>query len=179
MNRTILKWWVMAAVGFLLWPAVAAAQESKPEVKPEPAVYRLDYVIQELDSGKRINERRYFVSTQAGRHGCQVRVGRQVPVAADSTVSGDQKHIQYMAVGMDLDCSLREQDNEVVLETSVEMSSVVTGGELALPGAPVKRQARASITSTLIPGKPTIIATLDDVDSTRSYQIEVTATKMK
>ncbi|HUK87663.1 MAG TPA: hypothetical protein VLT85_08375, partial [Terriglobales bacterium] len=76
-------------------------------------------------------------------------------------------------------CSLREQDNEVVLETSVEMSSVVTGGELALPGAPVKRQARASITSTLIPGKPTIIATLDDVDSTRSYQIEVTATKMK
>ncbi len=185
MSRTILKWLVAAGLGLLLWPAAAAAQESsQPEAKvaASPAeVYRLDYVIHELDNGKQINHRKYSLSVEAthgrtaGKDWGQVRVGRRVPVA----VGANDKQIQYMDVGMNLDCSLRQEDGSLLLESRVEMSSVVTGGDLAAPGAPVTRQARANMVSVLTPGKPTVIGTLDDVDSNRSYQIEVTATRMK
>jgi hypothetical protein len=84
-----------------------------------------------------------------------------------------------MDVGVNLDCSLREDAGGLLLETTVEMSSVVTGGELAAPGVPVTRQARTNSVAVLAPGKPTLIGTLDDVDSTHSYQIEVTATKLR
>ena len=188
MNKTILKWLVVAGLGLLLWPAGAAAQESsKPETKvaaPPAQVYRLDYVIHELDNGKQINQRKYSLSVEAtqgrgGKDWGQVRVGRRVPVAVGVTGSSATQQIQYMEVGMNLDCALREEDGSLLLESRVEMSSVVTGGDLAAPGAPVTRQARANMVSVLTPGKPTIIGTLDDVDSNRSYQIEVTATRMK
>jgi hypothetical protein len=201
MSKTILKWLVVAGLGFLLLPAVAAAQESskqevkvtskgaeressKMEVTIAPiSVYRLDYVIHELDNGKQINQRKYSLSAEAthgpGKDWARVRVGRRVPVPVAAKPGGEPLNFQYMDVGMSLDCALREDDGGLVLETSVEMSSVVTGGELAAQGAPVTRQARANMVSLLTPGKPTIIGTLDDVDSTRSYQIEVTATRMK
>jgi hypothetical protein len=195
MSRTILKWLVVAG---LLFPLFAAAQESSKQAvkakgaveressaqevstQPPAEVYRLDYVIHELDNGKQINQRKYSLSVEAtqgrgGKDWGQVRVGRRVPVATGA----DSKQIQYMEVGMNLDCALRQQDGSLLLESRVEMSSVVTGGALAAPGAPVTRQARANMVSVLTPGKPTVIGTLDDVDSTRSYQIEVTATRMK
>lgn len=196
MSRTILKWLAMASLAFLLWPAAAAAQEvskagakvqetgkAETAVQAEPVtVYRLDYVIHELDAGKRINERKYSLSVEASRPGRKewghVRVGRRVPVAI-ATGASSANATQYMDVGVNLDCALREQAGDLLLETTVEMSSVVTGGELAVPGAPVTRQARASMVSLLLPGKPTIIGTLDDVDSTHTYQIEVTASKVR
>jgi len=187
MNRTILKWLVMAVAGFLLLPLAAPAQEKKPEAASERpvSVYRLDYVIHELDNGKQINQRKYTLSVETGRYPGQkdwgrVRVGRKVPVATSGKPGGELATlIQYMDVGVNLDCALEEQDNTLLLETRLEISSVVTGGDLAAPGAPVTRQARTENAAVITPGKPTIIATLDDVDSTRSYQIEVTATRMK
>ena len=201
MSKMILKWLVVAGLGFLLLPVFAAAQESgEQEVKASGAterqsgkqevqaqspvsVYRLDYVIHELDNGKRINQRKYSLSVEAGRGHSnrwgRVRVGRRVPVATGATTTSPVQQIQYMDVGMNLDCGLQETDDVLLLETRLEVSSVVTGGELAAPGAPVTRQARTEMVSVLTPGKPTVIGTLDDVDSTRSYQIEVTATRMK
>ena len=200
MNRTILKWLVLA--GFLLLPVFAAAQESSSQqvkatsggaeresstrevtAQPPLSIYRLDYVIHELDNGKPINQRKYSLSVLATRGPAKdwgrVRVGRRVPVATSGRPTGEPTSVQYMDVGVSLDCSLREDAGGLLLETSVEMSSVVTGGELAVPGAPVTRQARSNMTSAITPGKPTIIGNLDDVDSTHSYQIEVTVTKLR
>lgn len=199
MSKSMLKWLVVA--GLLLSPALVAAQESsKQEVKVTSkgaeressktevtvaslAVYRLDYVIRELDSGKVINQRKYSLGVETehgrGKEWGHVRVGRRVPVAMGEAKPGANAQFTYMDVGLNLDCNLQEQGDGLLLETTVEMSSVVTGGELAAPGIPVTRQARASMVSVVNPGKPTVIGTLDDVDSTHSYQIEVTATRMK
>ncbi|HXZ70657.1 MAG TPA: hypothetical protein VEH31_07285, partial [Streptosporangiaceae bacterium] len=169
----------------LLVPGFVAAQEAgKSDTKVEAApiaVYHLDYVIRELDSGKVINQRKYSLSVEGSgrRESGHVRVGRRVPVAVAGTAAGPNPQYTYMDVGLNLDCNLQEQADGLLLQTMVEMSSVVTGGELAAPGVPVTRQARASMASLLTLGKPTVIGTLDDVDSTHTYQIEVTATRMK
>jgi hypothetical protein len=185
MSRTILKWLVVVSLGFL-FPLALPAQESKPEspkAEKTISVYRLDYVIRELDNGKRINERKYSLSVEVehgrGKEWGHVRVGRRVPVAVAGTAGGPNPQFTYMDVGLNLDSNLQEQGDGLLLETTVEMSSVVTGGELAAPNVPVTRQARANMASLITPGKPTVIGTLDDVDSTHSYQIEVTATRMK
>ncbi len=60
-----------------------------------------------------------------------------------------------------------------------ESSSVVGGTGLAAPGAPVIRQVRTEGDSLVTLGKPTVVATLDDVGTNRRYEIEVTVTKVK
>jgi hypothetical protein len=62
----------------------------------------------------------------------------------------------------------------------MESSSVVAQEQLpAATTSPVLRQQRSNITSVVTPGKPTLVASMDDVVTNRRFEIEVTATKVK
>lgn len=54
--------------------------------------------------------------------------------------------------------------------------------QVSSPGAfvnPVLRQQRVQLNVLVTLGKPTVIATMDDVVTNRRYEIEVKATKMQ
>jgi hypothetical protein len=94
------------------------------------------------------------------------------------------KGIQYQDVGINIDCRPDERDNQVLLETRFESSSVVTPEkpteERGNPYlGPVIRRVRLSGHALVTLGKPTVIGTLDDVATNRRYEIEVTVTKVK
>jgi hypothetical protein len=62
----------------------------------------------------------------------------------------------------------------------LESSSVVAQEQPQTANAnPVFRQQRSNIYSVVTPGKPTLVASMDDVVTNRRYEIEVTATKVK
>lgn len=165
------------------FPETAGAQETKQpkeaaaEKQTKPvAAYRLEFVVRELENGKRVNARSYMMLVQDDTP-AKVRVGSRVPYA---TV-GPQ--FQYQDVGMNIDCLLRERENYVLLRSTLEWSSVVPParseqtGEAAMH--PVFRQVSCSVSSELLPGKPTIVSVMDDVASKSRYEIEVTATRVK
>ncbi|MFB3922051.1 MAG: hypothetical protein ACE145_10030 [Terriglobia bacterium] len=166
--------------------AYAQEGQPKPEVEdvkvvaaPKPAqtmpvsVYRFEYVIRELEDGKQINSRHYMLSAR-GRQLARLRVGSQVPAP-----TGQQGQIQYQGVGINIDSRLGEEGNGFLLYTAFESSSVVLGPGATVAGAPVIRQVRTEGDSLVTLGKPTVIATLDDVATNRRYEIEVTVTKVK
>jgi len=161
---------------------VSRAQEA-PKIAPPQAVekpmyrsvYRLEFVVREVEDGKRLNSRTYTMSVQDGDQGGMIRVGNRIPY----NTGKDQ--YQYFDVGINIDCRLHERDNYVLLDGGgIEISSVVKDESTAAGTLnPVVRQARARFAVAVTPGKPTMVTALDDVSSNRRYEVEVTATKVK
>ena len=147
------------------------------------AVYRLDFVVRELENGKELNSRTYRMSVEAGITG-RIRVGSRVPIPTG------EKNYNYQDVGINIDCTPREEEGGLLLHTNFDSSSVVqqttirsitSGPDHAteFAAAPIFRQARFNGDSLVTIGKASIIAKLDDVATNRRYEVEVTATKVK
>jgi hypothetical protein len=152
----------------------AKDQHSSDASKPQKSVYRLEFTVREVEDGKRLNSRTYVMSVEDGSSG-MIRVGNRIPY------NNGKDQFQYFDVGINIDCRLRERDNYLFLENAgIEISSVVQGAEGASETHnPVVRSARARVDAAVTPGKPTLVASLDDVSSNRRYEVEVTATKVR
>jgi len=161
----------LLAISLPLIPKLATAQQETKPQKPLSA-YRLEFTVQELDNGKRVNSRNYMVMAVEGNY-ARMRVGNRVPYQTA------EKQYQYSNVGMNIDCRPRENENGVGLEITVDFSSVAPPSETAPSYNPVFRSNRSEIQTVVALGKPTLVTSLDDVESNRRYEIEVTATKVK
>ena len=143
--------------------------------------YRLDFSLNELQDGKRTNTRHYSLNLTAGS-GDEIKIGTRVPVHSTSYKSPDVSglagaEIQYMDVGTNIWAFLREVGDELQLEVRGEVSDLDKGPSTDL--APIVRQMKISGSTLLVTGKPILIGSVDDPNSTRQFQLEVTATKLK
>jgi hypothetical protein len=157
----------------------ATAQKSEKEgklatAKPAPVyVYRLDYTIREMENGKVLNSRKYMLMAESGDW-ARSRVGNRVP-----NPSGE-KEAPYREVGMNIDCRVREQGEEILLDSRIGLSSVVPREPGAtLNPSPFFRSVNSEVTAAVSLGKPTIIGAMDDVTTNQRFEIEVTVTKVK
>ena len=180
MKRAVSRRLAIAVMAFclLLIPNLASAQQEKGKeaatTEQKPAVaYRIEFNVREIEDGKRLNSRNYMMVAEDGSY-ASFRVGNRVPIV------GGEKGVQYNDVGMNIDCRPRERGDAVLLEIRVESSSVVAQEQPPAGSTnPVFRQQRSNITPIVTLGKPTLVATMDDVVTNRRYEIEVTATKVK
>jgi len=173
MRRDISIRWTIALVALCLplIPSSATAQQEAKVQKPITA-YRLEFNVRELENGKRLNSRNYMMTAEEGDY-ARIRVGNRVPYQTA------EKQYQYSNVGMNIDCRPREHESGVALEITVDFSSVAPQSETAPSFNPVFRSNRSEVQAVVALGKPTIVTSLDDVESNRHYEIEVTATKVK
>jgi hypothetical protein len=161
----------------------AEAQAEGTETKNEPrsrslTAYRLEFTLSELDDlGKKINSRTYSLVTMTTRSS-KIRVGGRVPVATNPESNLPQMQFQYLDIGMNIDCFVEEQDGFVILNSQVEASSAAPQRD-EKTHQPVIRQLRSDIRTVLAPGKPTVVASMDDPTSKERFQLDVTATKVK
>jgi hypothetical protein len=168
----------LIAFSLPLIPNSASAQQEKSKEattteQKSGVAYRIELNIREIEDGKRLNSRNYMMMVEDGSY-ARIRVGNRIPIV------GGEKGLQYNDVGMNIDCRPREQGDGVSLEIHVESSSVVAQEQPpAATTNPVLRQQRSIITPIVTLGKPTLVASMDDVITNRRYEIEVTATKVK
>jgi len=165
------------AICLPLIPNTAPAQQEKGKEPvasaPKPVMaYRLEFSVQEVENGKRSNSRNYMMMAEEG-YWAKIRVGNRVPYQSA------EKTFQYRDVGMNIDCRPREHEGGVALEITVESSSVAPQSETAPGSNPVFRSNTSEVQAVVALGKPTVVASMDDVSSNRRYEIEVTATKVK
>ena len=145
----------------------AAATEQKPL-----AAYRIEFNVREIEDGKRLNSRNYMMMAEEGNW-AKIRVGNRVPYQTA------EKQYQYTNVGFSIDCRPHEQEGGVALAIIVDFSSVAPQAEAAPSFNPMFRSNRTEVQSIVALGKPTVVTSMDDVESNRRYEIEVTATKVK
>jgi hypothetical protein len=160
----------------------SAATDAKPRTSPLKPVqpYRLDFSLNELQDGKRANTRHYALNLIVGS-GDEIKIGTRVPVRTGPK-SSDANPLantqwQYMDVGTNIWAAIREAGDEVQLEVKGEVSDLDKGPSTDL--APIVRQMKLSGSTLLVTGKPILIGSMDDPNSTREFQLEVTATKLR
>jgi hypothetical protein len=148
-----------------------AAQEAV-KARPEPPIeaYRLDFLISEMEDGKRINSRQYSMNLNTNDSN-ELKIGTREPV---DLKEGD---FQYLDLGMNIYARLVERGGQLELTARAENSNLVPpgGGE----SHPVVRQMKINASTIVTNGKPIVMGAVDDPNSKRQFQLEVTVTKLK
>jgi hypothetical protein len=140
--------------------------------------YKMAFSIYELQDGKKINQRDYSLLVEAnGRGANTLKIGTKVPIDAGNG------GMTYADVGFEMRCSADETVNNK-LEVSLDM----TVTNFAIPeqntdprtagSRPVLRGVTQRVSAVINPGKPQILTTMDDVNSNKRMQVELTATKV-
>jgi hypothetical protein len=174
----------------MLSGAGASAQEPAPKAATQPESsegksksqgwdkpleeYHLDFSINEIEDGKKINSRQYSTNL-ATNEGNEIKIGTRVPV---ETKEGE---FQYLDVGTSLFARIGEMRGQTELTVRAETSS------FAMPESnsekrdlhPIIRQLKMGGTALLPLTKTVVIGSADDPNSKREFQLEVTVTKLR
>lgn len=162
-------------------------QASKKEVEPPERstfkqqaapVYKLAFAFYELQNGKKINQRDYSVILRADNNSNTLKIGTRIPI---ETAQGQYT---YADVGFKMDCSAVEStDGKVDVRLDVTLSNVAIPVPNTTPrtvgSQPIFRDVTQRVRTVLAPGRPQIVTSMDDVNSTKRMQVELTATKVE
>jgi hypothetical protein len=153
-------------------PAVANPSAEKPT-----AAYRLDFSINEMEDGKKINSRQYsmIIKTEGSN---EIKIGTRVPV-----VAGKDNIWQYVDVGTNIWSRLEDQQGQVGLVTRADISNFATPeqSQSFQPDShpPLIRQLHIDASTIAVLGKPMLLGSVDDPASKRQFQLEVTVAKLR
>jgi len=160
----------------------APAQESAA-VKPAPETaepghaYRLDFTVSEIEDGKKINSRQYSMNMYGDAN--EIKIGTRVPVELKNN------EVQYMDVGTNIWCRLRDRrdvtwlGNDVMLNVRSEISNFAVPEQQGQSTRPILRQLKIDASTIATVGKSIVLGVVDDPNSKRQFQLEVTVTKLR
>jgi hypothetical protein len=185
--RLLLLCFMLCCVSFSA--SAVRAQEAKetPSSEPtptnySPAAYRVEYVVREIEKGKPVNTRSYVLMARSNLKGkaerAAFRVGSRVPILT-SAGGPPNTQFEYHDVGMNIDCRLWDTDKGLIVDTNLEMTSVANSEMSSMPSTQVLRHLHLEDDTLVVPGKPAIVGSIDDVTTDRRYEVEVTAIKVK
>ena len=178
--------WTITILGFMIWGATVRAQDAAPaksnEAKPQTRAdaeekpvhaYRLDFSVNELEDGKKINTRQYSLNLNADDAN-EIKIGTRVPI------DSKQGEFQYMDVGTSIWCRIGERSDGIPLSVRAEISNFAipdqgSGHEFR----PVIRQLKINASTLALLGRPMVVGSVDDPNSKRQFQLDLTVTKLR
>jgi hypothetical protein len=181
LKRFVITTGLAMALIFVVSAKPASAQDSTSKTAPEAAVghaYRLDFTVFELEDGKKLNSRQYSMNMNSFEQNT-IKIGTRVPV----TVKGDE--YQYIDVGTNIWCRLRDRkdvswlNDDVMLNTKMEISTIANSEQQEPSTRPAIRQMAIEASTIATLGKSMTVGTVDDPNSRRQFQLDVTVTKLK
>jgi len=136
--------------------------------------YRLDFSINEMEDGKKINTRQYSMNL-ATNEGNEIKIGTRVPVESKG------EEFQYLDVGTNIFARIGELRGQTELTVRAETSNFAklepNQDKPFLP--PIVRQLKMGGTALLPLSKTIVMGSADDPNSKRQFQLEVTVTKLR
>lgn len=151
----------------------ATKDETKPAGPRPITAYRLDIFINEMEDGKKVNTRRYHINTTSDSSPQGLEIGTRVPVQSE------EGKFTYLDVGTRITARIASYVTPMTLNVSADISSLATPEESTRGGHPLLRQVRIEGTVPMISDKPIIVGAVDDPNSKREFQLEVTVTKLQ
>lgn len=158
-------------------PSGTATHEQPPS---SVHAYRVDFTINELQGGKKVNSRHYSMDLNGGDRN-ELKIGTRVPVV---TGGGNEAAYQYLDVGTNISCHIREEGDSALLQVGGNFSNFSAGDEkqtsqTIVHAAPIIRQIKIDGSTLATLGKPVMIGAVDDPNSDRQFQLEATVTRLK
>jgi 3D (Asp-Asp-Asp) domain-containing protein len=150
----------------------ANPSKSAPEAEKTVNAYRLDFSVNEIEDGKKINSRQYSMNLNAD-DGNEIKIGTRVPIESK------QGEFTYLDVGTTIWCRIGERANGLPISVRAEISNFAMPDQQGQQVRPVLRQLSIRGSTVAQLGKPIVIGSVDDPNSKRQFQLEVTVTKLK
>jgi hypothetical protein len=181
MKRTVVVSFAKLLVISLCWSVPVSRAQDQTNAKPATdslakptSAYRLDFSVNELEEGKKVNTRQYSLNLNADDSN-ELRIGTRVPVEEK------QGEMQYIDVGTRIWSRVKERENGLLLEVRCEISNFAIPDEASRHNnsMPLLRQLSINASTVVLPGKPVIVGSEDDPNSKRQFQLEVVATKLR
>ena len=162
---------------------IAAAQKLITELDQPKKLYRVTYTITDLDGGKRIGTQHFALILVAGGK-TDLKQGSRVPVATGSFDTDNAMHptntqVQYLDVGLEIEARLEGAEDGVKLSSKIIQSSIAEEHSSVGLQDPVIRQTALEGSTSLTPGKPLILGSIDIPGSMRHQDVDVVAELVK
>jgi len=148
-------------------PSAAATQKMPVDA------YHLDFSIDEMQSGKKINSRRYSMNISNDSSPKQLKIGTRIPV------DGENGKFEYLDVGTSISAQMVSWQTPLGVDISVDISNFANPDEaLHGNGRPLLRQMRITGRMPVVLGKPVVVGSVEDPNSDHQFQLEVAITKI-
>jgi hypothetical protein len=173
---------IMGGINKVLAQESSDSSKSATQGPAKPLeAYRLDFSINELEDGKKINTRQYSMNLNANDAN-EIKIGSRIPVEPK------QGEFQYLDIGTNIWSRLEARNDQLGLTVRIELSNFASWGLGTFPtpeqppahdSRPVIRQLKISASTVALLGKPMVLGSVDDPNSKRQFQVEVTVTKLR
>src|SRR5262249_45823119 len=130
------------------------------------------FSLHELEDGKKVNTRQYSMNVIDGEWQ-GLKIGTRVPVEVK------QGEMQYIDVGTNISAHLHDFKPALNLQVRADMNHFDSTSQKTKPPMPLLRQMQINGATFVVIGKPTVIGSIDDPNSKRQFQLEVTVTRVK
>jgi type II secretory pathway component GspD/PulD (secretin) len=160
---------------------VALAQKIMTEFDHPRKVYRLTYTFTDKDSGKQPGTQTIALVAASGEK-TTFKQGSKIPIVTGSYDSDNSKantQVQYLDVGLFIEVTVAGHGDALSLRSKVEQSSLADEKSGVGPQDPVLRQSVHETTTTITPGKPVMIGSIDFLGTTHKQEISVVADLVK
>jgi hypothetical protein len=156
-----ITWLAAAAMGLVMG---LAGQERR-----DPPVFKLELIIRDGSEAAAKAGRRYALLMNSSEKGT-FRSGNRVPItAANGTVN-------YVDVGVNIDATVGERNGVYPLRADIEVSTA--NKPEGQQQQPVIGQMRISVNTTVVLGKATQVASVDDPVTQRRFEVDALVTKV-
>jgi hypothetical protein len=149
-------------------PPARTAQESENPL----AAYHLDFSVNEIEDGKKVNSRQYAMNVNSNSSN-ELKIGTRIPVESK------EGEFQYLDVGTSIFARLGERRGQTELEVRADVSSFANPEQEQGHARPLLRQVKINSSTILLLGKAIVMGSVDDPNSKRQFQLEVTVTKLR
>jgi len=170
--------WLVVAVALSVGNTSRAQDTSTPKIMPDDSskaltAFRLDFALSESEDSKKVNTRHYSMNLVPGyTPSNEIKIGSRVPV------EGKQGDMQYIDVGTNIWSRLTERGDALQLEVRADLSNFANPEQENRTAMPLLRQLRINASTVAMPGKPIVVGIVDDPNSKRQFELEVTVTRL-
>lgn len=177
MNRKTVSYaFVLLLIFFGIQPVTRAqdanAAPRADSTQREVGAYHLDFSINELADGKKINSRKYSMNITDEGKSKELKIGTRVPIESENG------KFEYLDVGTSIMVQLVSWQTPLSLDVIVDISNFASPEDATRGGRPILRQIRISTRTPVVLGKSVVAGSVDDPNSNHQFQLEVTATKI-
>ncbi|HEY6393390.1 MAG TPA: hypothetical protein VIX89_19060 [Bryobacteraceae bacterium] len=151
----------------------------------DPGAYKVEFNIHDGNDAAKTG-RRYIIMIEANERGI-FRVGQKVPYATGSLQPGVGSagvtplvQYNYAEIGVNIECRISEINGRIRVKATLDLSTVVQHDKsnVQVPPMPIIGQLRVDVNALVNPGKPAIVASIDDPVTLRKFDVEATVTKI-
>ncbi len=160
----------------LLILATLAVSASAQENRPAP-LYRVEFNIHDGSDAAAKTGRRYSMLVEATGKGT-FRAGNKVPYETGAASATQGPQYSFAEIGVNIDARLRDINGQIYLSADLDVSTVLPREKVAAPN-PTIASIRISVNTIMSPGKPALVASIDDPVIKRRFDIEATVTKVE